>query len=117
MEWDVRFFDEFKAEFRALPDEVKVEVGLVFDSLRDLGPNLGRPMIDTLKGSSFDNMKELRVDMADDWYRFALAFDPERKAIVLCGGGKGGRSQKVFYKQLIDLADRRYATHLRDLEK
>jgi len=39
-------------------------------------------------------------------WRFAFAFDPERKAVILCGGAKSGVSQKLFYKQLIDLADK-----------
>jgi hypothetical protein len=30
-------------------------------------------------------MKELRFDAADGVWRFAFAFDPTRKAIVLCG--------------------------------
>jgi hypothetical protein len=57
-------------------------------------------------------MKEIRVDTADDWYRLAFAFDPLRRAIVLCGGGKGGGSQRAFYKRLTELADARYAAHL-----
>ena len=46
-----------------------------------------------------------------------FAFDPERKAVVLCGGAKSGVSQKLFYKRLIDLADKRYDEHLSELEK
>lgn len=42
---------------------------------------------------------------------------PERKAVVLCGGAKSGVSQKLFYKRLIDLADKRYDEHLSELEK
>jgi hypothetical protein len=34
-------------------------------------------------------------------WRFAFAFDPERKAVVLCGAAKSGVSQKLFYKRLI----------------
>lgn len=115
-DWEVRFFDEFKSEFRDLDAEVKVELGGVFDLLRRFGPDLGRPAVDTLNGSEFSNMKEIRVDRPDDWYRFAFAFDPARRAIVLCGGGKGGKSQRAFYKRLVDLADARYAAHLKDMD-
>ena len=114
--WEVRFFDEFKSEFHDLPRDVKLELGEVIDLLRKFGPDLGRPAVDTLNGSAFSNMKEIRVDVADDWYRFAFAFDPLRRAIVLCGGGKGGKSQKAFYKRLVVLADTRYAVHLEDIE-
>lgn len=40
------------------------------------------------------NMKELRFDAADGVWRFAFAFDPRSKAIMLCGGDKSGGSQK-----------------------
>ncbi|WP_201026364.1 hypothetical protein [Paramesorhizobium deserti] len=48
---------------------------------------------------------------------FALAFDLERKAVVLCGGVKSGVNQKFFYKRLIDLVGKRYDEHLIELEK
>jgi len=50
-------------------------------------------------------------------WRFAFAFDPERKAVVLCGGAKSGVSRKLFYIRLIDLADKRHEEHLSGLEK
>lgn len=62
-------------------------------------------------------MKELRVKVLKVQWRFAFVCDPERKAVVLCGGAKSGVSQKLFYKRLIDLADKRYDDHLAELEK
>lgn len=76
----------------------------------------GRSVI-SLEGSKHANMKELRVKVLKVQWRFAFAFDPERKAVVLCGGAKSGVSQKLFYKRLIDLADKRYDEHLSELEK
>jgi hypothetical protein len=115
LQWEVRFFDEFKSEFRELSFDAKVGLGGVLDLLRQFGPSLGRPFVDTLNGSAYANMKEIRVDTEDNWYRFAFAFDPGRNAIILCGGGKGGGSQKAFYKALIETADRRYRVHLEDV--
>jgi len=43
---------------------------------------------------------------------FAFAFDPERSAIVLCGGDKSGVSEKLFYRQLIAKADARFDVHV-----
>ena len=43
----------------------------------------------------------------------AFAFDPSRKAILLCGGNKSGTSSARFYKSLIKTAEDRYAEHLR----
>ena len=41
-------------------------------------------------------------------WRFAYAFDPERKGIILIGGDKSGVNQKKFYKKLIKQAEERY---------
>ena len=82
------------------------------DVLKVLGPQMGRPRVDTLTGSKHANMKELRFDAADGVWRFAFAFDPVRKAIVLCGGDQSGGSQERVYRQLIDKADERFDAHL-----
>lgn len=57
-------------------------------------------------------MKEMRFDVADGVWRFAFAFDPRRRAIVLCGGDKSSGSQRRFYRQLIATADKRFEGHL-----
>jgi hypothetical protein len=45
-------------------------------------------------------------------WRVAFAFDPQRQAILLVGGDKGGADQRRFYKRLINTADDRYDDHL-----
>jgi hypothetical protein len=80
--------------------------------LADFGPQLGRPYADTLNGSKFANMKELRFEASDGAWRAAFAFDPQRQAVLLVAGDKSGRSRKRFYKQLIAKADERFAAHL-----
>ena len=40
--------------------ETIVGMTAALNELRDVGPGLGRPLVDTVKGSSFKNMKELR---------------------------------------------------------
>jgi hypothetical protein len=57
-------------------------------------------------------MKELRFDASDGVWRFAFAFDPTQRAIVLCGGDKSGGSERRFYQQLITKADARFDAHL-----
>jgi hypothetical protein len=44
-------------------------------------------------------------------WRIAYAFDPARRAILLCGGNKEGKNQKAFYVDLIATADKRYAKY------
>ena len=80
--------------------------------LQEFGPQLGRPRVDTLKGSRHANMKELRFSAADGEWRVAFAFDPRRKAILLVAGDKSGGSEKRFYRELIRKADERFDAHL-----
>ncbi|MCV5004045.1 type II toxin-antitoxin system RelE/ParE family toxin, partial [Escherichia coli] len=66
----------------------------------------------TVKDSTFQNMKELRVQHHGLPIRACFAFDPLRKAIVLCVGNKDGMNEKRFYKEMITLADREFSQHL-----
>lgn len=112
MAWDVLFHSEFVAEFRLLPENVQDEILAHSRLLREFGPQLGRPRVDTLKGSRHPNMKELRFDADDGVWRVAFAFDPDRKAILLVCGDKSGGSEMRFYRQLIAKADARFDAHL-----
>jgi hypothetical protein len=80
--------------------------------LRQFGPQLRRPHCDTLNGSKYANMKELRFTLPDGVWRIAFAFDPRRRAILLVGGSKSGTNEKQFYRDLIRVADERFAAHL-----
>jgi hypothetical protein len=114
--WTVLFHSEFEPEFAALPDEIQDELLGRLQVLRQFGPALGRPNVDTLGGSSFPNMKELRFRL-DGLWRFAFAFDPNRRAVVLVGGNKLGANQKAFYADLIKVADQRFAAHIASLRR
>lgn len=112
MKWIVELGDAFEAEFADLPSDVQDELLARTRLLQQFGPQLGRPTVDTLKGSKHANMKELRFNAADGVWRAAFAFDPKRRAIVLVAGDKSGGSEKHFYRQLIDKADARFDSHL-----
>lgn len=96
MAWDVEFDDAFEAEFLALDQEVQNSLLAVAKLLADYGPQLGRPYVDTLKGSKHPNMKELRFEAANGEWRAAFAFGSRRKAVLLVAGDKSGMSQKRF---------------------
>ena len=117
MEWSVGLHGDFDLEFGELPESVQDEILALMGLLRQFGPALGRPRVDTLNGSRHANMKELRFDAADGVWRVAFAFDPRRRAILLVGGDKPGSSEKRFYKQLIKKADTRFAAHVERLEE
>jgi hypothetical protein len=117
VKWEVDLHDEFVPEYRELHKDVQDELLAHIELLEQFGPQLGRPRVDTLNGSRHSNMKELRFDAADGVWRFAFAFDPKRRAIILCGGDKSGGSEKRFYRQLIDKADGRFDAHLAVVKK
>jgi hypothetical protein len=116
MEWIVAYHDEYFVELERESNLVQDEVFALAELHRIRGPQLGRPHCDTLNGSKFSNMKELRFSLPDGEWRVAVAFDPKRRAILLVGGSKSGVSQKRFYKDLIRIADKRFADHLHTLE-
>jgi hypothetical protein len=112
MPWVVRFHDEFEPEFAELGADVQDELLAHAKVLAEIGPTLGRPLVDTLAGSKHSNMKELRFRAANGVWRVAFAFDPVREAILLVAGDKGGVAQRRFYKSLMEKADRRFDNHL-----
>ena len=79
--------------------------------LRDAGPTLGRPLVDTITGSRHANMKELRPGSTGRTeIRVLFAFDLDRQAIFLVGGDKSA-DWKGWYKVNIPIADRRFDEH------
>lgn len=79
------------------------------DALAEGCPGLGRPLVDTVSGSTIANLKELRPGTA----RVLFAFDPWRSSILLVAGDKAGR-WRAWYREATPLAERRYATYLRE---
>lgn len=112
MVWQVVFHDQFEQEFVAFAANVQDELLAHALMLRDYGPGLGRPTVDTLKGSKHSNMKEMRFRQGKEVWRVAFAFDPSRQAVLLVAGDKAGADQRLFYKRLIDKADSRLTQHL-----
>jgi hypothetical protein len=112
MPWAVRLEDEFEQEIQSLPLAVREALLAATRLLKDYGPQLGRPHVDTLKGSKFPIMKELRFVAEGGAWRVAFAFDPTRQGILLVAGDKSGVGETRFYRGLIAKGDRRYAAHL-----
>ncbi len=112
MNWRVRIAGEFEPEFFALQQDVQDTILSMTRLLRQFGPQLGRPQVDTLNGSRHANMKEIRFSAAGGEWRVAFAFDPLRRAMLLVAGEKSGRSQRRFYRDLIRKADDRFDRHL-----
>jgi hypothetical protein len=113
MAWKVLFDDDFAEWLFALEPGVTDAILSHVEVLRERGPRLGRPFADTVEGSAFSNLKELRVQFRGDPWRILFAFDPERVAILLVGGNK--RGEKRWYKTQIPIADERFQRHLDQL--
>lgn len=112
--WDVIFHPAFEPEFDALAQAVQDEMLAHAVLLTKFGPRLGRPRVDTLKGSKHANMKELRFSAAGGEWRVAFAFDPKRRAVLLVAGDKSGGGEKRFYRELIRKADARFDDHVNE---
>jgi hypothetical protein len=110
--WDIDVCEELESELESLSKEVIRKFFSYINLLETEGPSLSRPYSDTLKGAKYTNLKELRFDADGGVWRFAYAFDPERKGIILIGGDKSGVNQKKFYKKLIKQAEERYEKYL-----
>jgi len=113
--WQVLYTDEVQAWLDALSKDQRDAFFARVTLLQQHGPNLGRPVVDTVKGSAYQNMKELRLSKSGS-LRVLFIFDPLRRAIILLGGDKTGQWQE-WYRIAIPAADALYASYLSNLRK
>jgi hypothetical protein len=108
-EWDIYVVHEVRAWIDGLDDAVHARIVQAIDALAEFGPGLGRPLVDTIRGSSISNLKELRVSSA----RVLFVFDPWRASVLLVAGDKSG-PWKAWYEESIPIAEERYETFLKE---
>jgi hypothetical protein len=96
-------FSEWFTSSDKVDEDARVSIYAVMEVLKSIGPNLGRPYVDSVKGSRHENMKELRVQSKGGG----------RQAVLLIGGNKTG--DKRFYTRMIHIADTLYDHYLQDL--
>src|SRR5438270_12095794 len=110
MRWEVRYTEEVSAWLQSLtPDQQDAVIARV-QLLQQVGPSLGRPVVDTIKGSAYQNMKELRASKGGA-LRILFIFDALRQAILLLGGDKSEQGE-AWYREAIPAAVALYAAHL-----
>jgi len=109
----VEYTDQFEEWWEGLTEGEQIDIDAKVRLLEQRGPVLGRPHVDTIRGSRHPNMKELIVQHAGRPYRVLFAFDPRRCAILLIGGDKTGNDR--WYEEHIPIADRLYDEHLETL--
>jgi hypothetical protein len=113
MAWEAERTEEFDEWWKELTDPEQRKVVAAVEALLELGPTTGRPLVDTLRGSRYPNMKELRVTRT---MRVFFVFDPDRVAILLIGGDKAGKTKR-FYRRMVPIADSIYDSHLQRQER
>jgi hypothetical protein len=114
MAWEVEVSDEFLEWYDGLREDEWSSVNNAVDILATYGPDLGCPYVDSIRGSRFPNMKELRVQHRGKPYRILFAFDPRRNAYLILGGDKTGNPR--WYFDAVRRADKIYEMHLKEIE-
>lgn len=118
MAWEVDY-SLIEDWFDKQDEQTLRHVKAALDMLSEQGPNLGRPLVDRIKGSRIHNLKELRiVAEGRGEYRILFVFDPDRRAVLLVAGDKSrGKNNSLiwfgWYRRAVALAERRYAEYLK----
>ena len=108
MVWTIAFHNEFRNWARSLSRDDQDRINEALEVLRTVGPVLGRPLVDHVKGSKMKNLKELRP--LGTSIRCLFIFDSQRKAFFLLGGDKKGRWHE-WCEESIPIAESRFKGH------
>lgn len=108
-EWQIYIANEVRDWLDSLDATTHIRVVQAIDILAEAGPGLGRPLVDTIRGSSITNLKELRPGSV----RVLFAFDPWRSSILLVAGDKAGQ-WNAWYREAVPLAEQRYERYLKE---
>lgn len=81
----------------AQDDVLKIYAGV--ELLTTEGPQLGRPYADTIQGSKYSNLKELRIQSKTSVFRLFFIFDPIRQAIYCVAEIKKAKTKSDFIKK------------------
>ena len=103
----IKTTDTFERWFTSFNDTDRARVLAALLVLREKGPGLSRPNADTLRGSRYSNMKELRIQSRGE---------PIRTGIVLCAGNKVG-NEKRFYDEMLPVAEREFTNWLKTFKE
>ncbi|MFI6889630.1 type II toxin-antitoxin system RelE/ParE family toxin [Streptosporangium canum] len=114
MAWEIVLLEPVESWFLKLRESDPNSATLVekaIDRLADVGPALGRPLVDTLEDNDLNNLKELRPgSQGRSEIGIVFIFDPDREAIFLVAGDKAGKWSR-WYDEAIPLAKSRYAEY------
>ena len=110
--WEIRLSHQVLAWLESEPVAIRERVDVVLTVLAAHGPNLGRPLVDSISGSSIGNLKELRVlSSRDRAIRILFCFTPARIALLLVAGDKSN-NWGSWYQQAIQEAEEIYERYI-----
>lgn len=108
MTWSVVLHPEVAAWLKELDEASAHAVTDAIEVLEAEGPNLRRPLADTLTGTKLKELRPGSVKRSE--IRILFAFDPDRQAILLVAGDKAGEWTR-WYKRMIPIAEQRLSEH------
>ena len=103
--WAIDYTKEYESWFAGQEKEHKIAIAAKVLVLSEFGPNLPRPYVDTIQGSKYPNLKELRIQHKNAVFRVLFIFNKKREAWLLIGGNKKGKNEEDFYKKLVKEAE------------
>jgi hypothetical protein len=115
--WNIRQTEDFEDWFSKGDEKLQEDIVTHVEILKEIGPLLGRPYADTIKGSSIKNLKELRFNSGSKVIRIFFIFDSDRNGVLLIGGDKAGSGDKIFYDQMIAKSEKVYFRYLQQRRK
>ena len=108
--WRIKLHDEVEETLETMTQQNRKKFSGIIALLEEFGPDLERfsrgKYAHSLKNSRHTNLKELIVKSGKSVLRFAYYIDNHQVVHILCGGDKRGGSEALFYRRLIDKADR-----------
>ena len=111
----MEYSDEFGDWWAGLTEGEQKDVAVVVGLLGEHGVDLPFPYSSKISGSSYNCMRELRIQHKGEPYRVLYAFDPRRAAILLIGGCKTGNNR--WYDIFIPIADKLFREHLKTVNE
>jgi hypothetical protein len=111
--WEIEVTDQLLDWWQDLSPDQQESVTQRLDLLEARGPDLGRPIVERIHTSRYQNMKELRAAKGGA-LRVLFMFDPRRQVILLLGGDKSGE-WSAWYEWAVPAADELYDDYLAEL--
>ena len=111
--WEILETTEYSGWFEGLSEKQQSAVRNRVEALASGGPALGRPYVDSLRGSRYRGMKELRVSSGGH-LRILFIFDSTRRCLLILGGDKSRDNRwNDWYRTAIREAEQIYERHER----